>query len=209
MKDREAVEFSMSEGIAKLSSANPEMAEGSDTMEIQYDRTRHKDRIQFAIFDGFFVGDQRRRCGFGIEQGKYGSSDETERHRSIRLSVCFDADEVVTEIWNCEKFSIPTFRNLEEVDLVPGPGMNVIYGENAQGKTNLAGSSIFVLSTLRSFRTRNLPEALRFGEAASIAGRKCCYGPGKHHAGSVFGAALKSMPCWIVRKWIRSDIWAF
>ena len=32
-----AVEFSISEGLAKLSSANPDMAEGSDTMEIQYD----------------------------------------------------------------------------------------------------------------------------------------------------------------------------
>jgi DNA polymerase-3 subunit beta len=32
-----AVEFSISEGMAKFSSANPDMAEGSDTMEIQYD----------------------------------------------------------------------------------------------------------------------------------------------------------------------------
>jgi DNA polymerase-3 subunit beta len=32
-----AVEFAISDGIAKLSSANPEMAEGSDSMEIQYE----------------------------------------------------------------------------------------------------------------------------------------------------------------------------
>jgi len=32
-----AVEFSLSDGIAKLSSTNPEMAEGSDSMEIQYE----------------------------------------------------------------------------------------------------------------------------------------------------------------------------
>jgi DNA polymerase-3 subunit beta len=32
-----AVEFSITEGLAKLSSANPDMAEGSDTMEIQYE----------------------------------------------------------------------------------------------------------------------------------------------------------------------------
>ena len=63
-----------------------------------------------------------------------------------------------------QKISIRKFRNLEEVDLVPGPGMNVIYGENAQGKTNLL-EAVFLLSTLRSFRTRNLIEALRFGEA--------------------------------------------
>jgi DNA polymerase-3 subunit beta len=32
-----AVEFSMSDGMAKLSTTNPEMAEGSDSMEIQYE----------------------------------------------------------------------------------------------------------------------------------------------------------------------------
>ena len=32
-----AVEFSLAEGMAKLSSANPEMGEASDSMEIQYD----------------------------------------------------------------------------------------------------------------------------------------------------------------------------
>lgn len=32
-----AVEFSMDEGVAKLSSANPEMGEATDSMEIQYD----------------------------------------------------------------------------------------------------------------------------------------------------------------------------
>ena len=29
------------------------------------------------------------------------------------------------------------FRNLAAVDVTPAPGVNVIYGENAQGKTNL------------------------------------------------------------------------
>lgn len=78
-----------------------------------------------------------------------------------------------------EKVSIRKFRNLQEVDLVPGPGMNVIYGENAQGKTNLL-EAVYVLSTLRSFRTRNLDEALHFGEAASTVEGNVVSVYGKH-----------------------------
>ena len=43
------------------------------------------------------------------------------------------------------------FRNLAAVDLVPGPGVNVIYGENAQGKTNLI-EAIYLLTGQKSFR---------------------------------------------------------
>ena len=43
------------------------------------------------------------------------------------------------------------FRNLAAVDPVPGPGVNVIYGENAQGKTNLI-EAVNYLSCLKSFR---------------------------------------------------------
>jgi DNA replication and repair protein RecF len=78
-----------------------------------------------------------------------------------------------------QNISIRKFRNLEEVDLVLGPGMNVIYGENAQGKTNLL-EAVFLLSTLRSFRTRNLNEALCFGEAAAIVEGNVVTVHGKH-----------------------------
>lgn len=66
-----------------------------------------------------------------------------------------------------EKFTAQRFRNLRELEISPGEGMNVIYGENAQGKTNLL-EAIYVLSTLRSFRTRNLPETVQFGQADSL-----------------------------------------
>ncbi len=36
-----------------------------------------------------------------------------------------------------ERLKINTFRNIREMELSPHPGVNVIYGENAQGKTNL------------------------------------------------------------------------
>ena len=56
MKDLVRWNSASSDGLAKLSSANPDMAEGSDTLEIQYDGPDIKDRIQFAIFDGFSCG---------------------------------------------------------------------------------------------------------------------------------------------------------
>jgi DNA replication and repair protein RecF len=66
-----------------------------------------------------------------------------------------------------QRFSAQGFRNLADLEMSPASGMNVIYGANAQGKTNLL-EAIFVLSTLRSFRTRLLPESLRFGEASAL-----------------------------------------
>ncbi|HSE40494.1 MAG TPA: DNA replication and repair protein RecF [Acidobacteriota bacterium] len=78
-----------------------------------------------------------------------------------------------------EKLSIRRFRNLEDLDLLPGPGMNVIYGENAQGKTNLL-EAVYLLSTLRSFRTRNLVETFRFGEAGSTVEGNIHTVHGKH-----------------------------
>ena len=54
------------------------------------------------------------------------------------------------------------FRNLTAVDLVPGPGVNVIYGENAQGKTNLI-EAIYLLTGQKSFRAAKESDYLRFG----------------------------------------------
>lgn len=54
------------------------------------------------------------------------------------------------------------FRNLAAVNLVPGPGVNVIYGENAQGKTNLI-EAIYLLTGQKSFRAAKESDYLRFG----------------------------------------------
>lgn len=54
------------------------------------------------------------------------------------------------------------FRNLAAVDLVPGPGVNVIYGENAQGKTNLI-EAIYLLTGQKSFRAAKESDYQRFG----------------------------------------------
>jgi DNA replication and repair protein RecF len=61
------------------------------------------------------------------------------------------------------------FRNLEgEIDW--GTGINVIYGNNGQGKTNWL-EAIHLLAHAKSFRTRHLHESITFGKAsASVQG---------------------------------------
>ena len=54
------------------------------------------------------------------------------------------------------------FRNLEEGEIRFCPGVNVIYGTNAQGKTNLL-EAIWLLSGNRSFRGSRDSELVRFG----------------------------------------------
>ena len=56
------------------------------------------------------------------------------------------------------------FRNIEELTLEPAQEVNVIYGENAQGKTNLL-EGIWLFSGLKSFRGAKDAEMVRFGSA--------------------------------------------
>jgi len=57
------------------------------------------------------------------------------------------------------------FRNYAETAVNFGPAVNVLVGDNAQGKTNLL-EAIGLLITGRSFRTSHLSELIRFGEQA-------------------------------------------
>ena len=54
------------------------------------------------------------------------------------------------------------FRNYEEVKLDFEPGVNLIVGDNAQGKTNLL-EAISYLGSGRSFRAQKTAEMVRFG----------------------------------------------
>ena len=58
------------------------------------------------------------------------------------------------------------FRNLHEVAYKPHPRVNVIFGDNGQGKTNLLEAA-YLLATLRSFRTSYLEELLRLDAAGA------------------------------------------
>jgi DNA replication and repair protein RecF len=91
-----------------------------------------------------------------------------------------------------EKFTAHRFRNLCEIDLTPGPAMNVIFGENAQGKTNLL-EGIFILSTLRSFRTRHLSETLQFGEPGGLLQGMIQCGQSRHQLGISLGETERQL----------------
>ena len=53
-------------------------------------------------------------------------------------------------------------RNLRALDLEPGPKLNVLSGDNGQGKTNFI-EAIYLAATSRSFRTPNLKDVLAKG----------------------------------------------
>jgi DNA replication and repair protein RecF len=54
---------------------------------------------------------------------------------------------------------IKNFRNLENSQLIPVKGVNLIVGDNASGKTSLL-EAIYYLSHIRSFRTQNITDLI-------------------------------------------------
>lgn len=52
---------------------------------------------------------------------------------------------------NVTRLHINNFRNIKEAEIYPDEGINVIFGENAQGKTNLV-ESLWLFSGFKSFR---------------------------------------------------------
>ena len=66
-----------------------------------------------------------------------------------------------------ESIYLKNFRNYEEQSFAFAEDVNVICGENAQGKTNLL-ESIFLLSCARSFHTSMKKELIRFGEQQAL-----------------------------------------
>lgn len=56
------------------------------------------------------------------------------------------------------------FRNYAETQADFQPKCNVLYGDNAQGKTNLL-EAIYLIATGRSFKTMRLEELIRHGES--------------------------------------------
>lgn len=62
-------------------------------------------------------------------------------------------------------------RNLQPFTLVPRERFNVFVGDNGQGKTNLL-ETIFVVATLRSFRTSKLADLVAFGRPEATIGAR-------------------------------------
>jgi DNA replication and repair protein RecF len=65
-----------------------------------------------------------------------------------------------------EWIEVHNFRNLSG-KVSWGKGLNIIYGDNGQGKTNWL-EAIYTLATTKSFRTQKLQESVRFGEDLGV-----------------------------------------
>lgn len=71
---------------------------------------------------------------------------------------------------NLNKISLRDFRNYETLELELDPGVNLIVGDNAQGKTNLL-EAIAYLGSGKSFRAQKTAEMVRFScEFADMEG---------------------------------------
>ena len=66
-----------------------------------------------------------------------------------------------------EKIRLQNFRNYENLEIDLNKNINIIYGENAQGKTNII-ESIFLCAFGKSFRTSKEKEMIKFNEEKSL-----------------------------------------
>lgn len=66
-----------------------------------------------------------------------------------------------------EKIRLQNFRNYENLEIDLNKNINIIYGENAQGKTNII-ESIFLCAFGKSFRTSKEKEMIKFNKEKSL-----------------------------------------
>ena len=65
-----------------------------------------------------------------------------------------------------KRLSLQNFRNYRSEEIVFGSGTNILYGDNAQGKTN-ALEALYLFSIGKSFRTPQDRDMILFGEEAT------------------------------------------
>ncbi len=63
---------------------------------------------------------------------------------------------------NCNKINVNNFRNISHAEVEFCDGVNILIGENAQGKTNLL-EAVFYTSVGRSFRSASNSQMIKFG----------------------------------------------
>jgi DNA replication and repair protein RecF len=63
------------------------------------------------------------------------------------------------------------FRNYAGLDVAFGPGLHLLLGDNAQGKTNVL-EAIYLMATLRSFRGVGSAQMIRHGQKGYFVGGK-------------------------------------
>lgn len=75
-----------------------------------------------------------------------------------------------------QRLLLSNFRNIERAAIDPDPEFNVLWGDNAQGKTNVL-EAIYLLGNLRSFRGSRNEELIRHNASGGrVAGELSCQG---------------------------------
>lgn len=65
-----------------------------------------------------------------------------------------------------ESLNLEHYRNYQELSIEFSDGTNILYGDNAQGKTNIL-EALYVCSTTKSHRGSRDKEIIQFGEDES------------------------------------------
>src|SRR5689334_9331222 len=88
------------------------------------------------------------------------------------VGACRVPPKIIGSLETCMYLSHLTlndFRNYKQLDLSPGPGLYLFYGENAQGKTNLL-EAVAMLATSNSFHAASDREIVNW-DAPDHVGR--------------------------------------
>ena len=72
-----------------------------------------------------------------------------------------------SEVMNLKNIRLYDFRNFQELETNFKKGINVFYGDNAQGKTNLL-EAIYFLTTLKPARTFREQEVIRHDKSLAF-----------------------------------------
>lgn len=83
------------------------------------------------------------------------------------------------------------FRNYNNSELCFEPGLNILLGDNGQGKTNIL-EAVYYLSLLRSFRTNRASHLKQWQKDGFYIGARCCQKDGEELLLSIaYGAERK------------------
>ncbi len=65
------------------------------------------------------------------------------------------------------QIKLSDYRNIRQITMQPTPGINLLYGANGQGKTNLL-EAIWLFTGMPSFRDAKLKDCVRFGAENAV-----------------------------------------
>ena len=74
---------------------------------------------------------------------------------------------------NCRRIYVENFRNIESADLTFSPEINILQGDNAQGKTNML-EAVYLTALGRSFRQAGDNEMIEFGKDSCFISNTYC-----------------------------------